>query len=57
MHHVAFDVNQMEENYIIAFREKGYELAQHGGWDGGEYGYMDALDSLGVMIELIERNK
>jgi methylmalonyl-CoA/ethylmalonyl-CoA epimerase len=57
VHHVAFDVQYMEENYVSTFKENGYVMAQHGGWDGGEYGYMDGLDSLGVMIELIERHK
>ncbi|MEP7321471.1 MAG: VOC family protein [Saprospiraceae bacterium] len=57
VHHVAFEVKGMEEAYVARFKEKGYDLAQHGGWDGGEYGYMDGLDSLGVMVELIERYK
>lgn len=56
VHHIAFDVKGIEENYVNTFKEKGYKMAQHGGWDGGEYGYMDGLDSLGVMIELIERH-
>jgi len=54
VHHVAFEVKGMGEFYIKNFEKNGMALAQHGGWDGGEYGYMDALEPLGVMIELIE---
>lgn len=54
VHHVAFEVKGMGEFYIDNFEKNGLPLAQHGGWDGGEYGYIDALEPLGVMIELIE---
>ncbi len=57
VHHIAFEVKGMEETYSQLFKAKGYEMAQHGGWETGEYGYMDGLDSIGVMIELIERYK
>ena len=54
VHHVAFKVEGMEETYIENFERNGIPLVQHGGWDGGEYGYMDGLRTLGVMVELIE---
>lgn len=54
VHHIAFSVEGMGEVHIGNFEEKGYKLAQHGGWDTGEYGYLDGMDKLGVMIELLE---
>jgi len=29
-------------------------MVQHGGWDGGEYGYMDGSEKLGVIVELLQ---
>jgi len=54
VHHVAFRVKDMEEVYVQSFEKSGIPMVQHGGWDGGEYGYMDGLKTLGVMVELIE---
>ena len=54
VHHVAFEVKGIGEVYIENFQKEGYDVAQQGGWDGGEYAYLDGLSSLGVMIELIE---
>jgi len=55
VHHIAFRVKGMEENhYIENYNKNGLPMVQHGGWDGGEYGYMDGLSSLGVMVELLE---
>ena len=55
VHHLAFEVEGLGEIYIDKFNENGFPLVQHGGWDGGEYGYFDVLDSLGVTLELLER--
>ncbi|MDA0196446.1 MAG: VOC family protein [Bacteroidetes bacterium] len=41
VHHVAFEVKGMGETYVDSFKTNGYELAQHGGWETGEYGYFD----------------
>jgi methylmalonyl-CoA/ethylmalonyl-CoA epimerase len=58
VHHIAFEVKGMEEQqYIVNYEKNGLPMVQHGGWDGGEYGYMDGLTSLGVTVELIERYK
>ena len=54
VHHVAFQVKDMGTYYLENFEKNGLPLVQHGGWNGGEYGYMDGMESLGVMIELLE---
>lgn len=54
VHHAAFNVEGLGETYIDLFKEKGYPIAQKGGWDGGEYSYMDSQKDLGVFIELLE---
>jgi len=54
VHHIAFEVKGLGEQYVGLFDENGYAMAQHGGWDGGEYGYMDGSKNLGVVVELLE---
>ncbi|MEE8356382.1 MAG: hypothetical protein V3R33_03650, partial [Anaerolineales bacterium] len=34
--------------------KEGFTLAQHGGRDSGEYGYMDSQKDLETVIELLE---
>lgn len=55
VHHVAFEVKGMGEQYLEKYAKAGYATAQHGGWATGEYGYMDTMRDLGVTVELIER--
>lgn len=55
VHHAAFHVQGLGETYVDLFKQKGYEEAQKGGWDGGEYSYMDTQKDLGVFIELLEQ--
>lgn len=55
VHHIAFEVKGMGEQYLENYAEAGIATAQHGGWDTGEYGYMDTMKALGVTVELIER--
>ena len=54
VHHIAFAVKGMGEGYLENYEKAGYPTAQHGGWDTGEYGYMDTATALGVTVELIE---
>ncbi|MFY0598104.1 MAG: VOC family protein [Cyclobacteriaceae bacterium] len=54
VHHIAFWVDNLGEIHIDNFEKNGLSLAQHGGWKGGEYGYMDGMESLGVMVEILE---
>ncbi|MGB5437949.1 MAG: VOC family protein [Maribacter sp.] len=55
VHHAAFHVQGLGETYVDLFKEKGYEEAQKGGWNGGEYSYMDTQNDLGLFIELLEQ--
>ncbi len=54
VHHIAFQVSELGEKYMELYDQKGFPVAQKGGWDGGEYAYFDGLNSLGVMVELLE---
>ncbi len=53
IHHIAFDIKDMDTR-ISEFEKFGIPLIQHGGWETGEYGYMDGREKLGVIIELLE---
>ncbi len=53
IHHIAFNVKGMKTQ-ISNFEEHGIPLVQHGGWDGGEYSYMDGSGSLALIVELLE---
>ncbi len=53
IHHIAFNIKGMK-SYIKAFEENGIPMVQHGGWDTGEYSYMDGSGSLALIIELLE---
>lgn len=53
IHHIAFNVKGMK-TYINKFGDSGIPMVQHGGWDTGEYSYMDGSGSLGLIIELLE---
>ena len=54
VHHVAFAVKGLGEGYLENDAKAGYPTVQHGGWETGEYGYMDTAAALGVTLELIE---
>jgi hypothetical protein len=36
--------------------ERGVELIQRGEYTGGRYAYCDALDELGLVLELLEND-
>jgi catechol 2,3-dioxygenase-like lactoylglutathione lyase family enzyme len=56
IHHIAFKTQDMH-----AAREflasKGMETLQHGGWDGGQYAYVDCSSQLGLILELLHFDK
>jgi methylmalonyl-CoA/ethylmalonyl-CoA epimerase len=56
IHHIALKTMDLE-----AAREflasKGMETIQHGGWDGGQYAYVDCSKSLGTILELLHFDK
>lgn len=53
IHHIAFNIKGMK-TYIKSFEDHGIPMVQHGGWDTGEYSYMDGSSSLALIIELLE---
>ena len=53
LHHIAFWVKEMDD-HVKLFNENDMPEVQSGGWDGGEYSYIDATKKLGLIIELLE---
>lgn len=54
IHHIGFwvkDLDGMRKKLEL----KGIPTIQTGGWNGGGYNYVDALETLGCYIELLER--
>lgn len=58
LHHLAFNVNGMQIN-IERCEEWGMKLIQRGEYRRGDgrYAYLDASDSLKMVIELLERDE
>ena len=54
VHHLAFQVRALSDTQAPKFKSAGYDLKQVGGWDGGEYIYLDSSSRLGVTLELLE---
>jgi methylmalonyl-CoA/ethylmalonyl-CoA epimerase len=56
LHHIAFKTRSMSEaREFLASR--GMETVQHGGWDGGQYAYVDCSKTLGTILELLHFDK
>ncbi len=56
IHHIAFNVEDMDMS-VKNFEAQGIPMVQHGGWDTGEYSYMDGSGNLALIIELLEHYK
>lgn len=54
VHHIAFQVKGLGEQYIENYGAVGMGVVQQGSWDTGEYSYMNTLQALGVTVELLE---
>ena len=55
LHHIAFVIKGMKEK--IAFLEgKGIPLVQKGEYTGGRYAYLDGVEKLGGILELLEND-
>jgi len=52
IHHIAFKTMDMEATRKF-LASKGMETVQHGGWDGGQYAYVDCSKQLGTILELL----
>jgi catechol 2,3-dioxygenase-like lactoylglutathione lyase family enzyme len=56
IHHIAFKTGDMAEA-VKMLGSKGMETVQHGGWDGGQYAYVDCSEQLGTILELLHFDK
>ena len=56
VHHIAFQVNDTEKCVELC-RKRGWETTQTGTWPTGRYTYIDARDSLKVVLELLESGR
>jgi len=56
IHHIAFRTGDMgaARDFLAS---KGMETIQHGGWDGGQYAYVDCAKQLGTILELLHNDK
>ena len=55
VHHIAFVVNGMKEK-ILALEGNGMKLLQRGEYTGGRYAYIDCVDQLTPLDELLEND-
>ena len=55
VHHIAFVVNGMKEK-ILALEGNGMKLLQRGEYPGGRYAYIDCVDQLKTIVELLEND-
>ena len=56
LHHIAFKTQDMgaAREFLASQR---LETIQQGGWDGGQYAYVDCMNSLGLILELLHDDK
>jgi len=56
IHHIAFKTQDMgaAREFLAA---RGMETVQQGGWDGGQYAYVDSSKQLGTILELLHFDK
>lgn len=55
VHHIAFRIKDMKEKAGLLEKD-GIALVQKGEYIGGRYAYMDSIQDLKVMIELLEND-
>jgi methylmalonyl-CoA/ethylmalonyl-CoA epimerase len=52
IHHLAIKTAEMAGAKTF-LASKGMETVQEGGWDGGQYAYVDCTKQLGLILELL----
>ncbi len=52
IHHLAFETTDIQATRQFLDRQ-GFPTIQHGGWDGGQYAYVDGSEQLGTILELL----
>lgn len=55
VHHIAFRIKGMEEQ-IAFLQDQGMPAVQRGDYTGGRYAYIDSVQQLKVMLELLEND-
>jgi len=55
LHHIAFRVQGMSQALEL-LEQHGISLVQRGEYTGGRYAYCDAVDQLGLVLELLEND-
>ncbi|MBN2510219.1 MAG: VOC family protein [Spirochaetales bacterium] len=55
IHHIAFVIKGMNDK-VLTLQNNGYPLVQKGEYEGGRYAYIDAVDGLHTVIELLEND-
>ena len=55
LHHIAIRTNDMEAAKQF-LGSKGMETIQSGGWNGGQYAYIDSAKQLGTILELLHND-
>jgi len=55
LHHIAFKINGMQEK-LVYLDSKGVPLIQRGEYTGGRYAYVDGIQQLGTIVELLEND-
>jgi catechol 2,3-dioxygenase-like lactoylglutathione lyase family enzyme len=55
LHHIAIRIEGMQDR-LAYLDAKGISLVQRGEYTGGRYAYLDAVDSLGLILELLEND-
>ncbi len=56
IHHIAFKTGDMgaAQRFLDS---KGMQTIQQGGWDGGQYAYIESTEQLGTILELLHFDK
>lgn len=56
INHIAIKTGNMAEA-VKMFESKGMEIVQSGGWEGGQYAYIESSRQLGTILELLHFDK
>jgi 4-hydroxyphenylpyruvate dioxygenase-like putative hemolysin len=56
IHHLGFDLNNLDER-VAAFQELGIGVLMSGERVGGKFAYMDTEGTVGIIVELMQREK
>lgn len=55
LHHIAFEIKGMQEK-VAYMKSQGVPLVQRGEYTGGRYAYLDGVNQLGTILELLEND-